>query len=153
MRSQKQLQIKQLDRTLQGFIQALPAGIPDRGWIHTIRTSLNMTLDQLARKLNITKQGVMKMEERESNDSITLKSLMEIGDALDLRFVYGFAPKHGSLDKMITLKAEEVARKIVLRTHQTMVLENQSAGNGKINQAITDLAEEIKREMRKSLWD
>jgi len=46
-----------------------------------------------------------------------------------------------------------LARKIVWRTNQNMKLENQGIGDEKINSTIKDLADEIKREMRKSLWD
>jgi len=34
-----------------------------------------------------------------------------------------------------------------------MKLEGQGIGDKKINKSISDLANEIKREMRKSLWD
>ena len=54
---------------------------------------------------------------------------------------------------MIQTKAEKLARKIVLRTNQNMKLENQGIGDHKINNTIQDLANEIKRELRKSIWD
>jgi len=72
---------------------------------------------------------------------------------LDLKFVYGFVPKDGTIDNLINSKAEKLARKIVLRTNQNMKLENQGIRDEKINESIIDLANEIKREMRKSLWD
>tara|TARA_R110001583_G_scaffold120583_1_gene271878 strand:- start:235 stop:375 length:141 start_codon:yes stop_codon:yes gene_type:complete len=46
-----------------------------------------------------------------------------------------------------------MARKIILRTHQNMKLENQGISDDKINASIIDLTNEIKREMKKSLWD
>ena len=54
---------------------------------------------------------------------------------------------------LIQLKAEKLARKIVLRTNQNMKLEDQGIGDEKIAETIKELANEIKREMRKSLWD
>ena len=41
----------------------------------------------------------------------------------------------------------------MLRTNQNMKLEDQGISDEKINDSIKDLANEIKREMRKSLWD
>ena len=70
-----------------------------------------------------------------------------------MKLVYGFVPKDGSIDKLITLKAEKLARKIELRTKPTMKLEDQALSDNKINKSIKDLTDEIKREMNKSLWD
>jgi gas vesicle protein len=70
-----------------------------------------------------------------------------------MNLVLGFAPKSGSVQQLVDEKAEMLATKIVLRTHQNMSLENQSITDDKIKQSISDLADEIKREMKKSLWD
>lgn len=153
MRSTKKLLIEQLDRKLKPFQGTEKIIVPQQGWIYTIRTSLNMTLEQLGAKLNMTKQGVKKIEERETAGSLSIKSLQEIGKALDMQFVYGFVSKKGSIDEMITAKAIAIAEKIVLRTNQNMKLENQGNSNEQIDQAIIELASELKREMHKSLWD
>ncbi len=112
-----------------------------------------MTLEQLGQKLNITRQGAKKIEEREAAGSISIKSLKEIGQILDMEFVYGFVPKQGSVENLVNYKAEELAKKIVLRTNHNMKLENQGNSDEQISRAIDDLASEIKREMNKSLWD
>ena len=153
MRNKKKLLIEQLDQKLAEFKNAGMILIPQKGWIHTIRTTLNMTRDQLGSKLELTKGAIQKIEEREATGQITINKLRNVGQALDMRFVYGFVPKDGTLDNLINSKAEELARKIVLRTNQNMKLEDQGIGDEKINESINDLANEIKREMRKSLWD
>jgi len=153
MRNTKKLLIEQLDQKLKPFQKTELVLVPSKGWINTIRTSLNMTMAQLGTRLNITRQGVKRIEESEAKGTITINSLREVGKALDLKFVYGFIPKDGTIDNLINLKAEKLARKIVLRTNQNMKLEDQGISNEKINDSIIDLANEIKREMRKSLWD
>ncbi len=153
MRSTKKLLLEQLDRKLKPFQGTEKVIIPQQGWIYSIRTSLNMTLEQLGSKIQMTKQGIKKIEEREATESISIKSLKEIGKALDMQLVYGFVPKHGSFDEMVTAKATAIAERIVLRTNQNMKLENQGNTPEKINQAIMELASELKREMHKSLWD
>ena len=70
-----------------------------------------------------------------------------------MKFVYGFIPKDGTIENLVSLNAEKLARKIVLRTNQNMKLEDQAIGDEKITKTIKELANEIKREMRKSLWD
>jgi len=153
MRNKNKLLIEQLDQKLKPFQKTRMVLAPTKGWINTIRTALNMTMAQLGTKLNITRQGVKSIEESEAKGAISINSLKEVGNALDLKFVYGFVPKDGTIDNLINLKSEKLAKKIVLRTNQNMKLEDQGIGNKKINESIKDLANEIKREMRKSLWD
>lgn len=153
MRNQKKLLIEQLDRKMKSYQDIEKIQVPEKGWIYSIRTTLNMTLEQLGERLNITKQGVKKIEEREATESLSIKLLKQIGNALDMQFVYGFVPKKGSIDNLVNYKAEELAKKIVLRTNHNMKLENQGNSEEQIQKAIKDLAIEIKREMRKSLWD
>ncbi|SNR43540.1 mobile mystery protein A [Lutibacter agarilyticus] len=153
MRNKKKLLIEQLDQKLKHFQKTEMVLVPDKGWINTIRMALNMTMAQLGAKLNITRQGVKSIEESEAKGTISLNSLKDIAEVLDLKFVYGFVPKDGTIDNLINSKSEKLARKIVLRTNQNMKLEDQGIGDKKINDSIIDLADEIKREMRKSLWD
>lgn len=153
MRNKNKLFIEQLDKKLKPFQKTEMVLVPDKGWINTIRTTFNMTLTQLGKKLNITKQGAKNIEDSEAKGTISINSLKEVGDILGLKLVYGFVPKDGTIDNLINIKAKELARKIVERTHQNMKLENQAISDKKITESIIDLATEIKREMRKSLWD
>ena len=145
--------IEQLDQKLSPFFETKTVLVPERGWIHTIRTTLNMTMAQLGAKLNITRQGVKKIEESEANGTITIKTLKEVAAAMDMKLVYSMVPNDGTIDKLLQVKAERLAKKIVLRTNQNMKLEDQGIGDEKLNETIKDLAGEIKREVRKSLWD
>ena len=153
MRNKRKLLIEQLDQNLQPFSESRKVLVPERGWINTIRTALNMTMAQLGTKLNITRQGVKRIEESEANGTITLNSLKDVAMALDLNMVYALVPKNGTIDDLIQEKADKLAQKIVLRTNQNMKLEDQGIGDDKIIETIKELANEIKREMRKSLWD
>lgn len=147
------LLIRQLDKKLKDF-RLLQNTIPvSEGWISLIRKTLRMSLKQLGKRMSITPQSVREIEQRERDGTITLKSLRDAGAALDMQFIYGFIPKDNSLEKMIELKAYEAAAKIVNRTSTTMKLEDQGNSNDRLKQAITELAEEIKREVPKSLWD
>jgi len=145
--------IEQLDQKLEPFLKTKMVLVPERGWINTIRTTLNMTMAQLGTRLGITRQGVKKIEESEANGTITINTLREVAAAMDMKFVYSLVPKYGTTDDLIQGKAEKLAQKIVLRTNQNMKLEDQGIGDEKIAKTIEELASEIKREMRKSLWD
>lgn len=153
MRTKKQIIIEQLDRKSDLFIQANKISIPNNSWINLIRKSLNMTLEQLGKKLGKSKQGIKAMEESEKNENISIKSLKEVAKALDMQLVYGFVSNSGSFNNYIEKKAKELATEIVMRTHQTMNLENQGNSKEVIERAIKELTLEIKQEIRRGIWD
>lgn len=138
---------------MQAFeaVQNIPE--PPTGWVKAIRIALGMSLDQLGRKLSITKQSTQAIEEREKDGSITIKSLREAANALDMELLYGFVPKDGSLEILIDRKARELATQIVMRTSNTMKLEDQENSKERIEKAIEERAIAIKNEMPKTLWD
>lgn len=152
MRNQKKIVIEQLDRKLKPFYEIKSIEVPERGWVYTIRTALNMTLQQLGHKLKITIQGVKDIEKRELSGSISIKSLKEVAKALDMQFVYGFVSNHNSIEKFIELKAMELAKKMVLNSLNA-ASENKELSEADIQREIEDFASEIKREIPKSLWD
>lgn len=151
--AKRSLQLQQLNHKITGFAPLQQVTVPPTGWIKAIRTAIGMSMYQLGNKLSISKQGVLDIEKREMDGSITIKSLKEIGRALDMQLVYGFIPNDGSLDALIEKRAFELATKIVLRTSTTMKLEDQGISDERIERAIKERAEEIKNEMPKFLWD
>jgi len=151
--SKKTLQIQQLNNKMLSFKTLQKVATPPTGWIKAIRTSIGMSLLQLGKKLSITKQGVQDIENREKDGSITIKGLREVAKALDMQLVYGFVPNDESLEMMIERKAKELATKIVLRTSNTMKLEDQENTKQRIEKAIQERASAIKTEMPKTLWD
>ena len=151
--SRLSLHIQQLDRKIQAIASLQSITPPPAGWIKAIRTALGMSLQQLGNKLSVTKQSVKEIEEREKEGAITIKTLRETAKALDMELVYGFVPKDGSLEKLIDRKARELAKQIVLRTSNSMKLEDQENSTARIEKAIDERTELIKYEMPKSLWD
>jgi predicted DNA-binding mobile mystery protein A len=149
----QKLLIEQLDRKLIPFKDLEAIVIPPKGWINTTRTALKMSLRQLGNRLNISPQSVKELENRESNGSLTIKSLKEAGLALNLKLVYGFVPMDGSIEKIIENRAFELAREIVARTSQSMKLENQENKEERLKKAIEIKAREIIDKMPKILWD
>lgn len=149
----KSLQLQQLNSKMMGFASANQVTMPPIGWIKAIRTAIGMTMQQLGNKLKISKQGVMDIEKREKDGSITIKALREIARAMDMQLVYGFVPNDGSLDALIKKRATELATQIVMRTANTMKLEDQANSKKRIEAAIKERATAIQNEMPKILWD
>lgn len=152
--SNNKLIIRQLDKKMQDFQPLKKLSIaPLNGWLSTIRKSLNMSQRQLGTRLSITPQGVRDIEKREAEGTITLNTLKQFADALDMQLVYALVPKNDSLETMIRVKAREMATKIVMRTSTTMKLEDQENSRERIEEAIAEMTEEIVRTTPKNLWD
>ena len=149
----KFLQLRHLNSKMLTFASLRNESIPATGWIRAIRNALGMSMQQLGNKLSVTKQAIQDIEKREKEGAITIKSLREIGRVLDMQLVYGFVPNDGSLEALIEKRAHELATKIVERTSNTMKLEDQENTKQRIESAIKERTEEIKREMPKILWD
>ncbi|NEX14915.1 MAG: XRE family transcriptional regulator [Prosthecochloris sp.] len=148
--------ILQIDHMSQKMKVLCPAGsiaTPPTGWVKAVRTALGMSMEQLGKRLGVTKQSIHDVEQREKEGSVTIRSLSEIANALDMKLVYGFIPKDGTLDALIDRKARELAEKIVLRTAQNMRLEAQENSAKRIEKAIMERKAEIKRTMPRMLWD
>ena len=111
MRNDK-LQFQQLNEKMLQLAGMQHVIVPPIGWIKAIRNGIGMSMEQLGKKLSITKQGVMDIENREKEGAITIKSMQEIAKAIDMQFVYGFVPDAGSLDQMIEMRALEMATKL-----------------------------------------
>jgi predicted DNA-binding mobile mystery protein A len=149
----KSLQIQQLNSKMLEFASPQTVVVPPTGWINAIRTTLGISLLQLGNKLSVTKQSVQDMERREKDGSITLKALREAAKVLDMQLVYGFVPVDGSLAELIDRKAKALARNIVLRTSNSMKLEDQENSQQRVEKAIEERTAAIKNEMPKALWD
>lgn len=149
----QQLLIDQTERKLAVFRPLKTVIIPSKGWIHTLRTTLKMSMRQLGNRLSISAQSIKEMEEREVNGTISIKSLHEVARALDMKLVYGFVSQHDSLEQMIEKRAKEIAKEIVLRTDNSMKLEDQQNSQERIKKAIEQKTNEIANEMPKYLWD
>jgi predicted DNA-binding mobile mystery protein A len=152
MRNNK-LQLQQLNEKLAQLTDLQHVIVPPIGWIKAIRNGIGMSMEQLGKKLSITKQGVMDIEKREKEGAITIKSMQEIAKAMDMKLIYGFVPNEGDLEQMIETRAIEMAKKIVERTSNTMKLEDQANSKERIEKAIKERASEIINNTPKILWD
>jgi predicted DNA-binding mobile mystery protein A len=149
----KSLKIQQLSSKSRDLKGLEDFAIPPTGWIKSIRLALGMSARQLGGKLHITRQGVQEMEKREKDGAITIQSLRDAARAMDMNFGYFFVPKDGTFEALIDRKAREMATRIVLRTSQSMRLEDQENSPKRIEKAIEERTEALKKEIPKALWD
>ena len=145
--------LRQIDKKVQVFRILGKGEVPVKGWVATIRAALNMSLRQLGGRMGMSAQGIKDLEKREAEGTITLNSLKEASQALNMKLVYALIPIEESLEKMVEKRAREIAMKIVKRTSITMALEDQANSNERLKQAADEMTQDLKREMPKKLWD
>ncbi|MBL7983116.1 MAG: mobile mystery protein A [Flavobacteriales bacterium] len=153
MRTHRLLFVSQFDKRTEALRYAARHGIPSGGWLRSLRHGLGFTLDQLAKRMGVSRQHIGQVESREAQGTISLNSLREVAHALDMDLYYAFVPKDGSLQALIERRAFELAREVVMRTHQSMTLEGQAVSDERLKEAIEEQAAELRREMPKQLWD
>ena len=127
--------------------------LPDAGWLSSIRQSLNMTMEQLGGKLNISRQAVSQIEKREREGTITLNGLREAANALDMQLIYAIVPKTGTLEESVEKRAFELAQEMLLGANQQMRLENQAVDDAQLKEAVAETAAELVRNVDRHLWD
>lgn len=153
MRDLNQLVLSRLSKKLNSFKKIASIVPPTEGWIGGIRSAINMSRKQLAKKLGVTSEAVRQLEKREETGSITLRSLREAANAMDLQLVYALVPKEATLEKQVETQAKRLATKIVLRTNQQMKLEDQEVTDKRLKEAIEDATAELVRKLDKKIWD
>ncbi len=149
--STKRLQLSQMSSKIRDLGKA-NVHTPEKGWINAIRTTLGMSMSQLAKKTQKTHQAIHKLERSEAKGKITLQSLKELAIALDMKLVYGLVPIEGSLEDIIEKRARKLAIEIMQRTNRTMVLEDQQVSDKRLKKEIEELTKEFIDEMPRKLW-
>jgi len=134
------LQRRQLDRIFEKLREIVDLSVPQKGWLRAIRSGLGMPLEVASKKLGMTPEGVLMLEKREAEGSITINRLREAANALECSLIYVIVPK-GNLDSMLRGEAERTADNMIGRVSTTMSLEGQ------------DVAEDENRELRRELID
>ena len=93
------------------------------------------------------------LEKREKEGAITINTFKEVGRVLEMDLVYGFISRHNSLEDMIEERAREIAEELVLKTRQTVQIDNSRQTEKDIKKAIQQKTFEISSKMPSNLWD
>jgi predicted DNA-binding mobile mystery protein A len=124
----RDLRLNQLTQALIPFQMAELPVRPARGWLRSIRESLGMTLEQVGRGMDRTRQEILAFERSEADDRITLHSLRKVAAAMGCELVYAIVPKSGTLQELAEKPARAEAAKRILAAEHSMALEAQAAG-------------------------
>ena len=149
---QKALARRNLERRLAPLRTREDLSRPPRGWIKAIREALGMSTTQLAERAGMSQSRIPRIEKGEVNDSLTMKTLRRMAEALNCRVVYALVPNE-PLDDILRVRAEAIADKQLHRTHQTMRLENQALTKADLRAERQRLIGETLRGDPRALWD
>jgi predicted DNA-binding mobile mystery protein A len=116
---------KHLDKRLAALRESGVSARPRSGWIRALRDALGITSSELGRRMGVVQSVVTRFEQGELDDSITLRSLRSVGEALNCELVYALVPRK-PLDQLLYEQARAVAERQLAGTSHSMALENQS---------------------------
>jgi predicted DNA-binding mobile mystery protein A len=142
------LQLKQLDKHI---IQTSLTERPSGGWVRAIRNALGMSTKQLAKRMRVSQQAVSQLENKELDDSVTIKTLRKAAEAMNCKLVYSFIPQSGSLEGIVKNQAVAKATDLISAVDHTMQLEAQGVGN--MQDKIMEMAEELAKNPNSKLWE
>ena len=143
---------EQLDKKLSPLKDLAAAGMPQQGWIRTIRESLGMSSSQLAKKAGLGQPRISRLEKAEKSGDLKVSSLQKIARALGMKFVYGFVPEV-SLEDMVRKQAEKIVLARMERLDRTMRLEQQGLSDEEKKKAVQGMVDKFLMENAKGLWD
>ena len=145
----KQYQNK-VDHALKQFGgYAMPTA---EGWLKTVRKALGMSGSQLAKRLGVTKGRVSQAEAAELTGSATLKSMQNMAQAMDCRFVYAVIPEK-EIKRVIKDRATLKAKEQIKAASTQMALEAQVLSNEQLAFEVDRLVAEIIDKMPSDLWN
>jgi predicted DNA-binding mobile mystery protein A len=124
---------------------------PPEGWLKSVRKALGMSGKELAIRLGVTKSRVSRAEQDETTGSVTLKTMQNMAEAMDCRFVYAVIPKQ-EVEKMIREQALAKARRQVQKVSVQMALEAQSLSEMQLALETERLAVEMMEKMPTNFW-
>ena len=146
-----ELQLRQLDASLNRWRSADLPPRPLSGWVKAIRESLGMAAAHLAARLGVTTSPVTRLETSEADDTISLGTLRRAAEALGCELRYALIPKQ-SLADTLESRAMSLARQQMAAVSHSMALEAQSTSRETVELQTRALAEELLKGSRRALW-
>lgn len=129
-------QRQELDETLL-WMRAARRAMKDAGcpleqsnWLRTVRRAIGMPVNEVARRLGITKREVLRQERGEQSACIQLSTLRRAAEALGCELVYAVVPRVGSLEDLVEAQRKKAAAEQERAKKKNLTLEKE------IDQAI-----------------
>ena len=99
---ERRLARMRLDVEMRSYRHAGRAKNPTNGLLRAVRQALRVPLAEIAEKMGVNRSVIWDLESGERKNTISLRSLSRMADAMGCKVVYGIVPKGGK-------KLEELA--------------------------------------------
>ncbi len=126
--------------------------VPREGWLRTVRRALGMSAAQLARRHDVTRANISKIEKMELTGNVTIKTMQDLAGAMGCRFVYAIVPDT-NIDEILASRARQKAKRIVDHAGKHMALEAQNLSQKQTESEIERLQQELISNQSGRLWD
>ncbi|MEO8194466.1 MAG: mobile mystery protein A [Gemmatimonadales bacterium] len=147
------LRRQQMDSVFDSLRGAFsPVKTPKIGWLRAVRESLGMTSGQLGKRLGVTHANVLLMEDREREGRITLGTLRKAADALGCDVHYFIVPRM-SLARMVSDRAQRIAKTRINTVAHTMSLEGQPISKSALKHLLQNELSEIIKKPPRGFWE
>jgi predicted DNA-binding mobile mystery protein A len=142
------LRLRQLDKELSCY-KDLPA--LNGGCIREIRQALGMSSTQLAQRMGVHQSTVIRMEESEKDETISIDTLNRAARALGCKLLYALVPET-SLAQIIRDQAQCKAIAETGSVFHSMGLEQQSTEKESKEELIEELTQKFIQKGGRQLW-
>jgi len=144
----RKLMCEQLKQQLKPFDNIT---IPAEGWIKTIRQAMGMTALQLAKRSNLSRPRILRIEKDEMLKHVTLRTLEKVAEGLGCRVVYALVPQKDLLTA-IDQQAEQYITNQLRSISHSMLLEDQKVVDNMQKKQKEILKEEVLKNNIKDIW-
>ena len=86
---------KRLDLEMRSYRQAGREKNQTNGLLRAVRQALNVPIAEIAEKMGVNRSGVFDLEAREPKNTVTLRSMSRMAQAMGCKVVYGIVPEGG----------------------------------------------------------
>jgi transcriptional regulator with XRE-family HTH domain len=100
----------------------------DGGWLWAVRLAVGTPVEELARRQDVCKREIFRLERAERESRITLGALKRAAEAMDCELTYFLTPKRGTLSAMAAARQaawERALRKRRLEADERRVAEGK----------------------------
>jgi len=104
MENETQEEIRQrLDEAALGFRLGRKAAGEIAGWLRTLRQTLEVPVEEIARRLGVSRREIFRLERSEAASSIQLDTLRRAAEAMDCELIYALTPRRGTVSEMAAM--------------------------------------------------
>jgi transcriptional regulator with XRE-family HTH domain len=119
---------KRLDLEMRSYRQAGREKNQTNGLLRAVRQTLNMPVAEVAKKMGVSRSVIFDLEAREPRNTISLRSMSRMAEAMGCKVVYGIVPKGGK--KLEDLVEERLLDELAGRNDRGQRSEIRGQGQG-----------------------